>query len=171
MVLVSSRTRSASSLPLARPPRTSGARLRPAPYRVRRRERFFFAAPAHAFHGPPHGRATQGRPAGRHQSRPHIIQRRVGLLAQADEQLRPARRVQPRRGTAARRQGRERTRRALATQELIHKSDGNTEPGGHLVNPGPRFAASGHHAFPQIGRIRFHLEKYINLCTRTWKLL
>ena len=108
----------------------------------------FFAAPAHAFHGPPPGRATQGQPVGRRQSRPHLVQRRVGPLAQINEQLRPARRVQTRRGTAARRQGRDRTRRALATQELVDKGDGNTEPRGHLVNPAPRFAASGHHAFP-----------------------
>ena len=64
----------------------------------------------------------------------------------------------------------------IFTRDPTHRtlglySDGNTEPSCHLVNPGPWFAASGHHAFPQINRIRFHLEKYINFCTRTWKLL
>ena len=76
-----------------------------------------------------------------------------------------------RRGAAARGQGRNRIRRALATQELVHKGHGNTEPGGHQGEPGPRFAASGHRAFPQIGQIRFPLQKYINFCTRVWKLL
>ena len=50
---------------------------RPVRCRVRRRERFF-AAPAHAFHGPPPGRATPNRPAGCRQSRPYLVQHRGG---------------------------------------------------------------------------------------------
>jgi len=110
----------------------------------------------------PHRRAAHGGEASSGELAAQFVQRGVGLPGHAGRQLGAGRRIEQRGRTAAVGQGGQRTRRALAPTQFVHKRDGHAKMGRYVAHRMSTFGASRQYPRAQIVSIRFHHAKKRN---------